>query len=245
MGEMTPTCQDVRDRLLESRGSVSTADAGLLEHLDVCAECAGFARRVGRISSSFSSLARIAPPRELDGLIVGALQAGRRQERAVTALRGLARLPVPPELVGRALEGPTRVARAPAVLERLVDEDLRNSTGALTRRFAGRLERRRAPQALRERLQQSALSVLRPSAARRNLVAAAALAILLVGAGLWLRRRSAATEISELGFDIRYESGLDGMDPMARSLLGGLSGGIIDLGPVDLGPRGERRGERK
>lgn len=238
---MNPTCRDVRDRLLESRGSVSTAGVGELEHLDACAECAGFARRVGQISSSFSKLARLAPPQELDGLTVGALQAGRRQERAVGALRGLARLPVPPELVGRALEEPTRVARAPAVLDRLVDEDLRNSTGALTRRFAGKLERQRAPQALRDRLQQSALSVLRPSAARRSLAAATALAILLVGAGLWLRGHSPATDLSELGFEIRYESGLDGMDPMARSLLGGLSGGIVDLGPAHLGPGGERK----
>jgi hypothetical protein len=226
----------VRDRLLESRGSVSTANEGELAHLDACAECAGFARRVGQISSSFSKLARLAPPRELDGLTVGAMQAGRRQERAVVALRGLARLPVPPELVGRALEDPARVVRAPAVLERLVDEDLRNSSGALARRFAGRLERRRAPQALRDRLQRSALSVLRPSAVRRNVLTAAALALLLVGAGLWLRRRSAANEISELGFEIRYESGFEGLDPMARSLLGGLSGGIVDLGPVHPGP---------
>lgn len=238
---MNPTCQDVRDRLLESRGSVSVTDTGELEHLDACAECTGFARRVGQISSSLSKLARLAPPLELDGLTVGALQAGRRQERAVCALRGLARLSVPPELVGRALEEPTRVARAPAVLDRLVDEDLRDSTGALARRFAGKLERRRAPQALRDRVQQSALSVLRPSAARRNFVAVAALAIVLVGAGLWLRRRSPATELSQLGFEIRYESGLDGMDPMARSLLGGLSGGIVDLGHATPGHGGERK----
>ncbi len=240
---MNLSCQDVRDRLLESRGSVSTADAGELEHLEACAECAGFARRVGQISSSFSSLARLAPPVELDGLTVGALQAGRRQERAVAALRGLVRLPVPPELVDRTLEEPTRTARAPAVLERLVDEDLRNSSGALARRFAGKLERRRAPQALRDRLQRSALSVLRPSAARRSLVAAAALAILLVGAGLWLhgRVRSPATDLSELGFEISYESGLDGMDPMARNLLGGLSGGLVDLGSVHPNPGGERK----
>lgn len=228
MTPTTPSCQDVRDRLLEGRGSLSGAGAGLREHLDVCAECAAFARRAAQIELSLSRLARAAAPPELDGLVVGALEAGRRQERAVAALLGLARLPAPPELVGRALEDPTNVLRAPAVLERLVDEDLRNSSGALARRFAGRLERQRAPLVLRERLQRSAMTLLRPSTARRTLLAAAALVVLLVAGGLWIQHRP-FRRAEDFGFDIRYESRLDAMDPMARSLVGGLSGGIVDL----------------
>lgn len=228
MTPKTPSCQDVRDRLLESRGSLSGVDAELRGHLDACAECAAFARRAAQIDLSFTRLARVSAPLELDGLTVGALEAGRRQERAVAALRGLARLPAPPELVGRALEDPTHVLRAPAVLERLVDEDLRNSSGALARRFAGRLERQRAPLILRERLQRSALTLLRPSAARRNLVAAAALVVLLVAGGLWFQHWK-TPRAEDYGFQISYESGLDAMDPFARGLVGGLSGGIVDL----------------
>jgi hypothetical protein len=194
---------------------------------------------------------RLEAPRELDGLAVAVLQAGCRQDRAVAALRGLARLPVPSELPKfpaltnlpenaddpeSSIEELTRGARAPAVLDRLVEEDLRDSTAALVRRFAGRLERRRAPQALRERLGRSAHSALRPTAIRRNLLAAAALVLLLAGGGMWLHRRSARAELSDLGFEVRYETDLDAMDPMARALLGGLSGGV-----VDLGPRGERK----
>jgi hypothetical protein len=115
------------------------------------------------------------------------------------------------------------------VLERLVDEDLRNSSGALARRFAGRLERQRAPRVLRERLQRSAWTLLRPTAARRGLFTAAALVVLLVAGGLWYERRTAPPQAKDLGFEIRYESGLDAMDPMARALVGGLSGGIVDL----------------
>jgi hypothetical protein len=229
MTDATPICQDLRDRLLESRGSLSGADAILVAHLEACAECTAFARRAAQVELSFSRLARLTAPPELEGLTVGVLQAGRRQERAVVALRGLARLPAPPELVGRALEDSANAIRAPAVLERLVDEDLRNSTGALARRFAGRLERRRAPQALRERLQRSARTLLRPAAARRNLVAAAALVVFLVAGGLWIHRRATTSTQEDYGFEVRYESGLGAMDPMARSLLGGLSGGLVDL----------------
>src|SRR5262249_5459315 len=201
MTEIARICRDARDRLLESRGSLSGADAALLAHLDACAECAAFARRAAQVALSLSRLERLAAPPELDGLTVGALQAGRREERAVAALRGLARLPAPPELVGRALDDPTHVLRAPAVLARRVDEDLRSSSGALARRFAGRLERQRAPRALRERLQRSALTLLRPTAARRSLVAAAALVVLLVAGGLWYERRAAKPKAEDFGFE--------------------------------------------
>jgi hypothetical protein len=122
------------------------------------------------------------------------------------------------------------------VLDRLVEEDLRDSTAALVRRFASRLERRRAPRALRERLGRSVHSALRPTATRRNLLAAAALVLLLAGGGMWFHRRSARAEVPDLGFEVRYETDLGAMDPLARALVGGLSGGV-----VDLGPRGERK----
>ncbi len=115
------------------------------------------------------------------------------------------------------------------MLDRLVDEDLRDTSAALARRFAGRLDRRRAPPILRERLQQSPFSVLRTDWKPRSLVAAAALVLLLTSGGWWLRRHAAPTETPDFGFELRYESGFGALDPMARSLLGGLSGGAVDV----------------
>jgi hypothetical protein len=274
MRDLNPICRDARERLLECRGVLpigiaelpggdakhtgdaelgggagsAARDAGLAAHLETCAECAAFAQRVARFSALLGSLPRRNSPPELDGAVVAALEAGHRQERAIAAVRGLARLPMPAEIPaepsvdlptdpwGRVLEGQRPGARAPAVLDRLVDEDLRGASAALARRFTSRLERHRAPSVLRERLQRSALSLFRPRASRRNLLAAAALVLLLAGGGLWLRQRSARDVDQDLGFEIRYETRLDAMDPIARSLVGGLSGGI-----VDLGPRGDRR----
>jgi hypothetical protein len=239
---MNPSCQDVRDRLLESDSSASD-DASLSAHLATCSECAEFARRARQIRVSLSQLPRVEAPRELDGLVVAATQTGFQQERAVAALSSLARLPAPEELPAkldrRALEEPTVRPRAPAVLDRLVDEDLRDASAAMARRFAGRLDRRRAPPALRERVEESAFSVLRTETNRRNVVGAAALVLLLASGGWWLRRHAAPAESADFGFEVRYEAGFGGLDPMARNLLGGLSGGAVDVAPRN--ERGEPR----
>ena len=227
---MNPICQDTRDRLLESESSASD-DASLSAHLAACGECAEFARRARQIRAGLSQVSRVAAPRELDGLVVAATQPGSRQERAVAALSSLARLPAPAELVGRALEAPTVRPRAPAVLDRLVDEDLRDASAAMARRFAGRLDRRRAPPVLLERLQQSAFSVLRTDTTRRNVLAAAAVVLLLASGGWWLSRHAAPAESPDFGFEVRYEAGFGGLHPMARNLLGGLSGGAVDVAP--------------
>jgi hypothetical protein len=227
---MTLSCLESRERLLDRRGVARPEDLDLLAHLDVCGECAGFARRTAAVSESLSGLPRRPAPQELDGLVVAALQAGHRQDRAVGGLRGLSRLPVPAELAGRALDVQPRDARAPAVLDRLVDEDLRDQTAAMARRFAGRLERRPAPRVLRDRLEHFAPAPLRSTRIRRILLAAAGVTLLLAAGGVWLLVRGAGQGGPDRDFEVRYESSLDALDPMARSLLAGLSGGLVDTG---------------
>jgi len=187
------------------------------------------------LCSSLAAPVRLAAPLELEGRVVAAIQAGYRQDRVIAAVRGLARLPAPAalpgDLIDRALGGPDGQPRAPAVLERLVDEDLRGSSAALARRFAGRLDRRPAPRALAHRLQRTALSMLRTTATRRNRLAAAVLAVFLASGGMWLFRWMRLAEDPGYGFEVRYESDIRAMDPMGRSLLGGLTGGLAEVGP--------------
>jgi hypothetical protein len=84
---------------------------------------------------------------------------------------------------------------------------------------------------LLERLQESAFSVLRTDTTRRNVLAAAAVVLLLASGGWWLSRHAAPAESPDFGFEVRYEAGFGGLNPMARNLLGGLSGGAMDVAP--------------
>jgi hypothetical protein len=224
---MTFSCWNARDSLLENRGMPRSGDLVLNAHLGGCSDCSAFARRTASIASSLSAMARRTVPVELDGLVVAATQAGRRQDRAVRSLAALERLSTPSDLEERVLEDCRIRARAPSVLERLVDEDLRDPAAALARRFASRLDRRPAPRALHERLSGSARAFLRPRGSRRVLSLAAGLTLCVLVSAVILSRRLRERE-SDNGFRVVYESSLDAMDPMARGLLTQLSGGLVD-----------------
>lgn len=99
---------------------------------------------------AFLDLRPQAAPRELDGCVVAALQAGHRQDRAVAALRSLERTPMPHDAD---LTIWPAGAGAPPVLDRIVEQNLQDPTHSIARRFAGRLERLQAPQALRPRVE--------------------------------------------------------------------------------------------
>jgi hypothetical protein len=230
---MTFTCTAIRDALLEHRGRAAADDLRIAAHLDGCAECSAFAQKTTALAALLETLPRRAAPGELAGLVVAATQAGHRQARAVSALSALARLPAPSALEVIALDE-ARLdelpigAKAPPVLDRLVDEDLRDQAAAISRRFAGRLDRRRAPGILRARLSRSNWS-LQASRGVRLVLPLAAGAVLLVLASVLILRRGRSGSGMDDEYQVVYESSLDSMDPMARGYLSGLSGGAVDV----------------
>jgi hypothetical protein len=216
--------------LIAQAGDRSAREPDLVQHLRDCEVCAAFAERSELEISALRILERHVAPLELDGLVVAACHGGHRQERAIAHLRTLSRRKVPAELEAKVLEEELgRMLReasgAPKVLDRLVDEDLRDPPKALARRFSGKLERLRAPGVLRVRVERTAGK--RFSLARRRLrvLAAACLVVVLllsIGGGIyWLEK-------PRYSFEVVHESSLEGLDPLAGSLLGGLTGGMTD-----------------
>ena len=86
------------------------------------------AERFDQVGAVLSGLNRLKAPKELEGRVVGALQAGHREDRAAKSLRGLSTHPAPPELealVAESMPGVTQ-RNAPAELDRRVEAILRD-----------------------------------------------------------------------------------------------------------------------
>lgn len=225
-------CLDCQTRLLEHASETDVRHDDVRAHLDSCATCAKFAVRAALHRRAFGDLVRLGIPSELDGRVVAACHAGYRQERAVARIANLARWNVPTELDRKVLEpqdGRSLVERstAPDVLDRLVSEDLRDPAKAIARRFAGRLERLRAPAELRRRVERvfGARVTARMPRLPRFLQLAAAVLLVAVGGGLFLMRPKPERRYS---FEVRHASAQASVDPMIRGMLNGLSGGLLD-----------------
>jgi hypothetical protein len=236
---MSSPCRDCQERLIAHAGDRSAFEPDLAQHVNACEACASFARRSERQVSALAGLERRVAPVELDGRVVAACHGGHRQERATAQLRALNRWSVPAELDARVLDQEReRIAReaskAPSVLDRLVDEDLRDPPKALAQRFAGRLERLRAPGVLRVRVERTAGNRFSLGRRRLRVLAAASLLVVLlfsIGGGIyWLEK-------PRYSFEVVYESSLDGLQPVAGALLGGLTGGMTDA----VSPSGVKR----
>ena len=242
---MKITCEAARELLLESRFATDASATELRQHLEACPSCAAEASRAARVVGSLASMTRVSAPRELDGLVVATMHEGYRQDRAVGALRSLGRLSTPGELTGRTLRSRRSLREpwlaepmsdasasdphAPAVLERLVDENLRRGSADAGRRFASRLDRLRAPRLLRGRIEATARSLLGGDRAVRHGVVVGTALIALLGGMLWFGLRSSGSRPASIAdFRVRRESSLDAMDPVARTMLGGLTGGLLD-----------------
>jgi hypothetical protein len=209
----------------------------LSAHLVDCADCTAFVRRGERLQAACSGLDRLPVPAELPGRVVAACHAGFLQERAASALQALGRVPAPAELDAKVLDDGRGRLHAPPVLGRLVDEDLRDPSKALTRRFAGRLLRLPAPDELRERVARD-LAGLGPADAPVARAAERRRAMLLVTVGLvasiglalgvWFGA-SDAQAAPQVVFHVQRVTRADELDPIARELIGALSGGLSDL----------------
>lgn len=215
-------CESVRFALIQ-RADGPHDDAALDAHVAACAACRRELARGEMRAKLVRSLDRVAAPSALDGIVVAALQAGARQARAVRAVEAMPALEAPDELARRI---PGLVA--PAVLDRLVGEDLADPSKALARRYAGRLERLRAPADLEERLGRDAH---RP----RRIVGAGILAaagVLLVAAVLIFtyveRHETTTTRPSGPELVVERVDSVRDLDPEAGRLLSTLTGGFLD-----------------
>lgn len=202
----------------------------LARHVAACASCAQAFERVRRTRDALGGLSARHAPEALDGLVVAATQAGHRQERVLAHLRTMLREEAPSELdpsfgpTGALLAGAAR-QHAPTVLERLVDEDLRDPRKALARRYLDRLERMGTPEILRSRV--ARILVAPPKRARRGLFAGAA-ALLVLLAGLWTWHLFERSN-SRVRYRLEYVDDLSQLDPAAREMLGGLTGGWSEV----------------
>lgn len=222
---MSHSCQLVQEMLLASADAV--VDAAVREHLDGCAACTQFAARHAQLRRAFGELPRRDAPAELAGRVVAACHGGYRQERALDFVARLSRWNVPSELDRKVWEESAEDApSAPDVLERLVEEDLRDPSKALARRFAGRLTRLSAPDELLGRVEQAmAARAVRPRArVVRYAPALVALGIATIAfVALWSKRDAGVREYS---FEVRRAT-IASLAPEARSILDGLSGGSL------------------
>lgn len=182
----------------------------LHQHALSCAGCRAAVAAWSKQARALRTLPRLAAPRELDGLVVAALHAGARQERAVRELAALPQVAAPRELDARIeamLAGP-------------------HTTSA--RFAAGENDGRLAPDELRELVDRDLASEGRARrSARRNALAGAALSVLaLVGAFLlWPRGDEARTDEPRIVL-VPVQS-LGELDPLTRNLLEGVAGGRL------------------
>jgi len=228
---MSHTCREIEDRLLADAGEPRPAD--LVAHLRSCASCGKVHERLERLRAALSSLPRLPSPGSLDGAVVAAFHAGHRQERAASAILSLGRRRAPAVLESGVLGRRRAALRAPAVLERLVEEELRDPEAAMARRFDSRLRRVSAPESLLGRIEGAWRA---PQATWRRpilLLAAAAVVVLLgVGVGRVLRSPGAAAGtprgLASAEYEVHHEATFENLDPMARSMLAALSGGLVD-----------------
>jgi hypothetical protein len=227
---MPSPCLEFQARLIAHWGDGSELEPDVARHLESCATCSALAQRVERQVRALRDLPRLAAPHELTGSVVAALHGGYRQERTIAHLRDLTRWTAPAEMDERILSTDRErmsadVPRAPRVLDRLVDDDLHDPSKALTRRFAGKLERLRAPGALRVRVERTAESPSDTRRRRLRVVVAASLVLVfafMVSGGIyWLEK-------PRYSFEVVHESSLDALDPIGRALLNGLTGGLTD-----------------
>lgn len=239
------TCADVRELLLVDRKRAEQHAAG-------CPDCAMWLERQGRVAGVLGSMDRLVTPSELDGLVAEGLSVGNGA--ILGALRGLERLEAPEQLddllarslVAEAeteftadtqLEIPAWTAllsglepqAAPAVLDRLVDEELADASQALTRRFAGGLFRKASPRALSSRV---AKDLDTPAATRTGIsryrwlpLSSAAAAALLIWMASPVLFKDAPKPTPR--FRVVHVESLASMDPLARSLVEGFAGGRV------------------
>lgn len=171
------------------------------------------------------SLARLDAPVSLEGRVVAGLEAGHRQDRAVSLVGSLPRVTAPEELddlVRDVAEQDVTEPTAPAVLDRLVAERIGDPEAATVRSMTGRLDRQGAPSDLDERMLAGPTPFRRLSLARW--AASVAAAVMLVVALRLIETPEAeepTVEFRITRIDSLASSGLSSVDRVFLSSLTG------------------------
>lgn len=211
-------------------------------HAEQCADCRAWVAASERRILALNSLARLSAPEGLEARVAREL-AGDRSRRLERALRSFVRRAAPSALdaaaaglfrgsesVGDAARG-ERAAQAlraldfvpaPAVLDRLVAEELLKPELQRAERFPGQLERLAAPEELEEKLHGS---VRRKAAVR--LVRGPLLALAAAALVVWVALQENRTQTRAYRFQVVHATSLEDLDPMARSLVESLTGGGV------------------
>lgn len=236
---MERTCRDYRIEWLAGERSATT-------HTHACAACGAWTRAAERLYAELGSLPRMQAPQELEAHVTQEL-AGDRSRRLERILGSTVRHGAPAELdarvdgllarwksVGDEARGSRKagairaldVHSAPEVLERLLDEELRDPSRHVAERFPGGLERLKAPLALEERL--------RSHMSRRTLsrlvlgpLATLAAAALIV----WITQLRGDSSQHRYRFEVIQAASLDELDPLARAFAESLGGMTPPGGP--------------
>jgi hypothetical protein len=229
----------LNDACREFRNEWPQDGAEASAHVATCASCARWVLALTRVRSAFTDLGRLAAPVELDERVALEL-GGDRSHRQRRMLESLVRRGAPRQLDERIAEILARasgveaeergarkaealrtldVQRAPAVLERLLNEELAAPEKARAERFSD-LERLPAPDVLAERIGGLVRrrAWLRLWIAPLSAVSAAALVV-------WIALRPGTPEVRAYRFQVAHAATLDDLDPMARALAESLGGG--------------------
>ncbi len=252
---MSVHCQQVREAFF-GLGETDRAHTGLdglgepvARHLRECPACSSLPRRLEAQRDLLEKLDLRSAPAELEGRVVAVFETGHRQDRAVEALQALTPPEVPGELTARLEAGAVaeRPAlarwiadgpRAPLVLERLVAEEVDDPARTRTRRAMELLDRRAAPGALDRRIARLLRPLARWQRMPRPLVgAAAALLVLLVLPVLRRDRGEPASPTHAYSFRVVRGGSIRDLDPQARRLLEGVTGGALLLNRGNGEPR--------
>lgn len=227
---MNSPCPSDPDHFWQSAAEV---DPLLQAHLAECVTCRARQQRAQLAVRLLRALPAQRAPKTLDGAVVAALHAGTRQERAIQQVSALTRQEVPAELNSRVEDALVWTAEqpAPAELEVRLRAELAAPSEAMSRRFLGRLDRLRAPQDLDQRL-----SVPARSPSRRRAFAFVGTLLVVMGlASLALQRWGAELSSSQqqprvaVQWNIEVIESAEGLDPVSRALIGGLSGGASEV----------------
>ena len=215
-------------------GSFNGAPTGGTDGIDAMSADEAHAFERGKLVASWlQRLPSVSAPAELEGRIVAAMHSGFRQDRATSALGDIAPLAAPAALdamVAKAILAtepqPRRVKEAPASLDELVEQRLRDSEAAMVKGMTGRLDAKFAPEGLdrqmerkldggRSRADRSAgregeaapMASMGGSTPRLGMVlaAAAAAALFILGAGRMTRSAGTGAAASTAGATVAAE----------------------------------------